>query len=46
MTGSMSSVTSIFRDIAATKHWLLGPLFQNSKVYGQTVLAAFFVKLA
>ena len=41
----MSSVTSIFRDIAATKHWLLGPLFQNSKVYGQTVLAAFFVNI-
>ncbi len=41
----MSSVTSIFRDIASTKHWLLGPLLGNSKVYGQTVLAAFFVNL-
>lgn len=39
----MSSVSSIFRDIASTKHWLLGPLLGNSRVYGQTVLAAFFV---
>ncbi|MGD9799328.1 MAG: type I secretion system permease/ATPase [Parvularculaceae bacterium] len=41
----MSSVRSILKDIAATDHWLLGPLFANSKVYGQTVLAAFFVNL-
>lgn len=41
----MSSVRSIFRDAVATKHWLLGPLFENSKVYGQTILAAFFVNL-
>lgn len=41
----MSSVRSIFRDIASTKHWLLGPLIGNSKVYGQTILAAFFVNL-
>ncbi len=41
----MSSVRSIFRDIASTKHWLLGPLLGNSKVYGQTILAAFFVNL-
>ncbi|MFZ5616510.1 MAG: type I secretion system permease/ATPase [Pseudomonadota bacterium] len=41
----MSSVRSIFRDIASTKHWLLGPLIDNSKVYGQTILAAFFVNL-
>ena len=39
----MSRVSSIFRDIASTKHWLLGPLLGNSKVYGQTILAAFFV---
>jgi len=39
----MSSVSSIFRDIASTKHWLLGPLLGNSGVYGQTILAAFFV---
>lgn len=41
----MSSVRAIFRDIAATKHWLLGPLLGNSRVYGQTILAAFFVNL-
>lgn len=41
----MSSVRSIFRDIASTKHWLMGPLLGNSRVYGQTILAAFFVNL-
>src|SRR3990167_11482567 len=41
----MSSVRSIFHDIADTKHWLLGPLLGNSKVYGQTIIAAFFVNL-
>jgi len=41
----VSSVRSILRDIAATRHWLLGPLFGNAKVYGQTVIAAFFVNL-
>ena len=41
----MSSVRSILKDIAATDHWLRGPLFANSKVYGQTILAAFFVNL-
>ncbi len=39
----MSSVTSIFKEIASTRHWLIGPLLANSKVYGQTILAAFFV---
>ena len=39
----MSSVSAIFREIASTNHWLKGPLLANSKVYGQTVLAAFFV---
>ncbi len=41
----MSSVSSILKEIAATKHWLFGPLLGNSKVYGQTILAAFFVNL-
>lgn len=41
----MSSVRSIIRDIASTKHWLLGPLLGNSRIYGQTILAAFFVNL-
>jgi len=39
----MSSVSSIIREIASTDHWLKGPLLANSKVYGQTILAAFFV---
>ena len=42
----MGSVRSIFHDIADTKHWLLGPLLGNSKVYGQTIIAAFFVSAA
>ena len=41
----MSSIRGIFRDIATTRHWLLGPLLANSRVYGQTILAAFFVNL-
>lgn len=41
----MSSVRSIISEIASTKHWLLGPLLGNSKIYGQTILAAFFVNL-
>ncbi len=41
----MSSIRGILRDIATTKHWLLGPLLDNSKIYGQTILAAFFVNL-
>jgi ATP-binding cassette subfamily C protein LapB len=39
----MSSVSAIFREIASTNHWLKGPFLANSKVYGQTILAAFFV---
>jgi ATP-binding cassette subfamily C protein LapB len=39
----MSSASAIFQEIASTNHWLKGPLLANSKVYGQTILAAFFV---
>lgn len=41
----MSSVRAIIRDIAATKHWLFGPLAGSWKVYAQTILAAFFINL-
>lgn len=41
----MSRVSAILREIAASDHWLKGPLVANSKVYGQTILAAFFVNL-
>lgn len=41
----MSSVRTIFKEMASTKHWLAGPLLGNTKVYGQTILAAFFVNL-
>jgi ATP-binding cassette subfamily C protein LapB len=41
----MTSVSAIFREAASTKHWLAGPLLQNASVYGQTILAAFFVNL-
>lgn len=41
----MSSVRAIIKEIASTKHWLAGPLLGNSKVYGQTILAALFVNI-
>ncbi len=41
----MSRVSSIMREIASTRHWLAGPLLANSKVYGQTALAALFVNV-
>lgn len=36
---------SFFKDIAPSEHWLFGPLRKNSKIYGQTVLAATVVNL-
>ncbi len=41
----MSSVSSLLREIASTRHWLAGPLLANSKVYGQTALAALFINI-
>lgn len=36
---------SLLKDLAPTTHWLFGPLRDNAKIYGQTVLAAFIVNL-
>lgn len=36
---------SFLKDLAPTTHWLFGPLRDNAKIYGQTVLAAFIVNL-
>ena len=33
------------KDLAPTTHWLFGPLRDNSKIYGQTILAATIVNL-
>jgi len=41
----VSSVSSLLREIASTRHWLAGPLLANSKVYGQTALAALFINI-
>jgi len=39
----MPGLKSSLRELIAQDHWLVGPLLDNSKIYGQTVLAAFFV---
>ena len=31
---------SLLKDLAPTSHWLFGPLRDNAKIYGQTILAA------
>ncbi|MEX6632503.1 type I secretion system permease/ATPase [Hyphococcus lacteus] len=36
---------SFFKDMAPSEHWLFGPLRKNTKIYGQTVLAATVVNL-
>jgi ATP-binding cassette subfamily C protein LapB len=35
--------STFLADLAPTTHWLFGPLRDNSKIYGQTVLSAFIV---
>ena len=39
----MLSKASFLKDIAPTNHWLLGPLRDNSKIYGQTIMAAVII---
>lgn len=34
---------SFLKDLAPTSHWLLGPLRDNAKIYGQTILAAMII---
>ncbi|MFN3960367.1 MAG: type I secretion system permease/ATPase [Parvularculaceae bacterium] len=41
----MSRISTLIGDVAATKHWLAGPIIANARVYGQTALAAFFVNV-
>ena len=41
----MAERASLFRDITKTSHWLAGPLLANSKIYSQTILAAFLVNV-
>ncbi len=36
---------SFLKDMIPTSHWLFGPLRDNSKIYGQTILAASIVNL-
>ncbi len=36
---------SFLKDIVPTSHWLFGPLRDNAKIYGQTVMAAAVVNL-
>ncbi|PQA88541.1 type I secretion system permease/ATPase [Hyphococcus luteus] len=36
---------SFLKDLAPTSHWLFGPLRDNAKIYGQTILAATIVNL-
>jgi len=37
--------TGFLKDLAPTTHWLFGPLRDNAKIYGQTILAAAIVNL-
>lgn len=39
----MAKRRSFLKDLAPTEHWLFGPLRDNTKIYGQTVLAAVIV---
>jgi len=39
----MSNKSAFLKDLAPTTHWLFGPLRDNSKIYGQTILAAVIV---
>ena len=36
---------SFLKDLLPTEHWLFGPLRDNTKIYGQTILAAAIVNL-
>ena len=36
---------SFLKDLAPTSHWLFGPLRDNAKIYGQTILAALIVNM-
>ena len=38
-----NNAASFFRDLAPSDHWLFGPVRSNTKIYGQTVLAAMIV---
>lgn len=39
------SKSAFFKDLIPTTHWLFGPVRDNAKIYGQTVLAAAIVNL-
>ncbi len=39
----MFSNASFLKEVAPTTHWLFGPLRDNTKIYGQTILAAVIV---
>jgi ATP-binding cassette subfamily C protein LapB len=41
----MNKPSSLFKDITHTNHWLAGPVFANSTIYGQTILAALLVNI-
>lgn len=41
----MTKRTSFLRALVPTKHWLFGPLRDNTKIYSQTILAAVIVNL-
>ncbi|NNE40812.1 MAG: ATP-binding cassette domain-containing protein, partial [Marinicaulis sp.] len=41
----MTSRLNFMREASARGHWLFGPLRQNSKIYGQTIIAAIIVNL-
>ncbi|MEM8937001.1 MAG: type I secretion system permease/ATPase [Pseudomonadota bacterium] len=41
----MSKSDGFLKELAPTDHWLYGPLRDNSKIYGQTVLAAIVVNV-
>lgn len=41
----MTRKRSPLKDLLPTQHWLYGPLRNNAKIYGQTVMAAFVVNL-
>lgn len=41
----MAKRSNFLKAILPTRHWLFGPLRDNSKIYGQTILAAVVVNL-
>ncbi|MGE0410068.1 MAG: type I secretion system permease/ATPase [Amphiplicatus sp.] len=44
-SGEEGGAAAFFKDLAPTTHWLFGPLRDNLKIYGQTILAAGVVNL-